>query len=92
MNVTIELNGQLKQQIGRSSLHYQLNDGASLSDLIATMKNDHQSAVERFLVNEDGSIKPSMMLFINDEQRNAQANHELKDGDTVGFISPISGG
>lgn len=92
MQVNVEYSAQLKRAAGVASETIELDDGATLHDLVARIAEQHDDALKPILVAEDGTPHPSILTFLNDSQVRGQEDAALTDGCTVSFLSPISGG
>jgi len=92
MNVTVAYETQLKRAFGMSAETVEVPDGAPVSDVIRAVANRHDDQVVGKLVDADGTIRPSILIFLGEEQIAADSSRELLDGDTITLMSPISGG
>lgn len=92
MQVIVEYAAQLKRAAGISSETVELKAGGSLGDLVSEIARRHDGTLKRLLFADEGSLHPSVLLFVGDEQVRAEMNLELRDRDVVTFLSPISGG
>ena len=81
MRVRVLLFGVLKDIFQRSEESLDLSSGATLSDLL-----DHY----RRLAPEQARFFPSLALAVNQEY--ASAADELREGDEVALLPPVSGG
>ena len=94
MRVTVEYSAQLKRAAGMGSESFDLDDGATLNDLVAAVVSRHE-ATKAILVGDDNDgnrVHPSILVFAGDRQIRGGENCELTNGETVAFLSPISGG
>ncbi len=89
MKITIELWGQLKQVAGESCLSLELPEGATVQDAIRLLASQAVSLASS-LVEEDGTCRPSNLVFVNDHQ--ILLSDPLQDGNTITLMSPIAGG
>lgn len=92
MQITVEYSAQLKRAAGTGAEPIDLADGATLNDLVAAVVAKHDDALKTILVGDGGSIHPSILVFVNDQQVRNDDDCNLTDGTTVAFLSPISGG
>jgi molybdopterin converting factor small subunit len=46
----------------------------------------------RILVDEGGALRPTLLVFLGDEQVAGDDEGELADGDTLTIMTPVSGG
>jgi len=81
VDVIVKLFGSIREQLGAKELALTLADGATVGDVRDRL------AAESSLVRELGS---RLAISVNLEIANAQT--ELRDGDEVAFLPPVSGG
>lgn len=67
--------------VGTGSLELQLPQGATVSDLVARLRNRG---------GPYGTLPPDPAVAVNREY--ARSDVALKDGDEVAFIPPVAGG
>ncbi|MDP8246060.1 MAG: MoaD/ThiS family protein [Candidatus Hinthialibacter antarcticus] len=92
MKVSVELSGQLKQNIGSSLVEIELDESANTQDLIHQLKQRHSDAMSKFALDSSGQLLPSLLFIVNEKQIRHDAPVALKDGDVAALLSPISGG
>jgi molybdopterin converting factor small subunit len=92
MQIHVEYAAQLKRAAGTGRETVELNASATLSDLIRLVAERHGDVLKPVLLDGNGNLHPSILVFVNDEQCRDAAGRELNDRDTVAFLSPISGG
>ncbi len=92
MQIEVEYAAQLKRAAGRGSESIELADGSTLHDLVQQVAGRHGAELVRMLLDGSGSLQPSILMFIGDEQVRGDLNHKLRDRDVVTLLSPISGG
>lgn len=90
MKITVEYAAQVKRATGVADEVLDVPDDVSLCKLGQIVADKHGEATQRVLM-QDGSIHPSILVFINDQQAR-DTNQQLSDGQRVTFLSPISGG
>ena len=81
MKINVLLFGILKELIGGSSENLELRDGARAREVLVY----YSRKVPRF-----ESMIPSLAISVNREY--AEADRELREGDEVGLLPPVSGG
>lgn len=92
MQVTAEYEAQLKRVLGTSQETYELDDAATLNELVQAVVARHGEAAESVLLSATGDVHPALLVFCNDRQVRAAQRVALPDQATVTFVSPISGG
>jgi molybdopterin converting factor subunit 1 len=81
MRVRVLYFGVLKDAFGRGGEEMELEEGASVTDLIAACRGRYAGVAE---------VWDSMAVAVNQEY--ARAGVVLKDGDEVALLPPVSGG
>ena len=81
MKVKVLFFASCRDLLGQSERVMDVDDGASVNDLIAELASEHGRFVE---------MAPSLMVSVNHEYVDRDA--ALEDGDEVAFIPPVSGG
>jgi len=71
----------IKDRLGKSREEVELPDGSKISDLYKLLEEKYPQIAESL---------PSVMFAVNEEY--ADRNTQLKEGDTVALIPPVSGG
>jgi len=92
MNVEVRYSAQAREAAGVAVERVEVAEGASLRDVLADLARRHGAAMGKVLLDDGGAPHPSVLLFVNDEQVQWANPPELKDGDTLAIMSPISGG
>ena len=92
MNVTIEYAAQIKRAAGVASEQVTLDDDATLRAAVQAAIERHDESFRSVLLNADGDIHPSILVFVGEEQVRPDADPSLNDGDRITLLSPISGG
>ena len=95
MKVKVLYFGVLRNKTGRKSEECEIAEGSSLSDLLATLSSKYGKGLKDLLrANEKSTLDPTMIATVKGVSKDlSQAEKvRLKDGDTVGLMSLISGG
>ncbi|MEZ6132016.1 MAG: MoaD/ThiS family protein [Planctomycetaceae bacterium] len=94
MQITFQFEAQLSQVAGTRQQNVELPTGATVLSAIQHVAQDGSSALRERILNEDGSVQRSLMVFVNELPVPASetATRVLQDRDTVLFLPPISGG
>ena len=92
MKIKTEYTAQLKAITGVSLEYFDINENCSLLQLIKVISDKHGERFKQFVLDDNGSIIPSIMIIINNEQVYADDSINLKKNDTVSFLSPMAGG
>jgi molybdopterin converting factor small subunit len=92
MQITIHFEAQVRRAAGRSSTALQLHGPATVTDAVRQLARDSDEQLQRLLVDESGALRPTLMLFLNDEHVPWPADRPLDDAAVLTITSPISGG
>lgn len=89
--VTVRLFGPLRAAVGRSEVQVR-GGGRSLRETLARFAEDHGDAVRRFIFDEQGSQRLSVILLLNGEPVRESDQVRVNPGDEVGVLLPLAGG
>ena len=93
MQITIQYESQVRRAAGVTSETIEVPDGfCSIRDCIRTVAAAHERELKPMLVNADGEVQPTLLVFLNDIQIVRSSESMLSDGDTLTLMTPISGG
>jgi molybdopterin converting factor small subunit len=92
MQLSIEYTAQLRRAAGVASETIDLPAGCTLEQLARALADRHGEELRRVLLNGDGRLQRSVLIFVGDEQVSPDCNVPLLNGQTVTFAAPISGG
>lgn len=89
MQVHVEYVAQVRTAAGVSTESVSVPDNATVQSLVAAVCEQRDGLV-KVLCTEGGAMHPSILVFRGEEP--CDAGSVLADGDTITFLSPISGG
>jgi molybdopterin converting factor small subunit len=92
MNIRVDYAAQVKLAAGVASEKVELKEGTSLKDLLMQLAMQRGDGFRKLLFGEDGGIRSSILLSVNDEQVFVGDAPALQAGDVVAVLSPMSGG
>ncbi len=92
MKVTVEYAAQVKQAAGIGSETVQLDDGSSVEELVSRVADLHGETMKQVILDGQGRLHPSILLFVGDDQVRGDAPVTLHESDVVTLLSPVSGG
>ena len=96
MKVTVDYLGSIKQTLGlKQPEQVQLDDTASLVDLLSMLAEKHGDAFKKSVYEpKDPDLKPYYILSVNGVMLNQLKGLEtpLKDGDHLTFLPVVTGG
>lgn len=92
MNISIEYFGQLQHIAGVKGESVELADGTDVKTLVAQLAERWGERFKDFVFGEDGQLRRSIPVVVNDRQIAYGEEVQLKDGAKVMILSPIAGG
>ena len=92
MIVHVEYAGQPRLCAGCASETVELEAGAGLESMLATLADRHGDAMRRLLLGADGRAARSLLCFAGDKQVDWANPPALREGARVTLLSPMSGG
>jgi molybdopterin converting factor small subunit len=92
ITVSIELSAQLKTKTKTPVESIELQSPCNLQDCIRMISQDCGEEFSHFIFSEDGSLRPTFLLSVNDWQILWDDHFLLSDGDRISILSPIAGG
>ena len=92
MKVTIEYAAQVKRIAGVGSETVEIDSQSTVQAAIRQAAEIHGSEFRNIVLDSEGQLHPSILLFVGDEQVRWDQEFELQDGNVVTLLSPISGG
>lgn len=92
MKITVAYTTQLKAALGVASEDIEVEADATVGDVVKQLAALHSDEFSQFVLNGEGQLLPSIILCVGEEQIAPGDATPLRDGDTVTFLSAISGG
>lgn len=92
MNVTVQFEAQVRRAAGATEASFVLEDGATIGELLQRIAADADEPVRRILVDDAGSVRSTLLVFVNNEHVRPGCGRRLTAADSVTITSPISGG
>ena len=92
MKVTVEYTAQLKRTAGLASEEVEVEADCTVQQLMTSRATHHGENLKNMLFASDGTLHPSLLLFVGDNQVQWDSTTALNDGCVVTILSPISGG
>lgn len=92
MQIRIQYKTQARQVAGVGSEVIEVPGPCRVSDCIRQVAETRGGELKSILVDGDGDIHPTLLLFVDDEQVSRDDDAELADGSTLTILPPISGG
>jgi len=91
VSVQVTLFGQLRHVANQDMLQRPLNGDASLTAFLEALSKDLGEDFQRLLLNE-GRVRPSVLVLLNDTPIDKAAPPQLRDGDQLTLLPAIAGG
>jgi molybdopterin converting factor small subunit len=92
MKVVVHYLAHLKQAAGIAREEAELAESSSLAELLPKLAARHGDPLRRLLLDNQGGLQPTILLFVNDTQVADARTMHLHDGDEIALLSPIAGG
>jgi len=92
MRITVCYTGQARSVTGVPSEELSLNTAATLETAVKHVCAKHGENLRLLLLDASGTVQPTLLLFVNDEQVVRGETPALQEGDEVLIMVPISGG
>jgi len=89
MQIQVEYVAQVRTAAGVSAESLNVPDNATVQTLVVAACEQHEE-LAKVLCGDAGGLHPSILVFRGEEP--CDAGSSLADGDTITFLSPISGG
>ncbi len=90
--VRVRYVAQLKLVAGCGEELVPIADAPSLHDLLRVVAELRGERMRDFLLAQDGSPRPSLLIAVGDQHAVRGANRALQAGDLVTLMAPMSGG
>ena len=92
MKVTLEYFGQLRQAAGIASEQVEAPAATTAQGILKSVATKYGGVFKQVVIDEKGSIRPSLLVVLNDVPMDKEKLQALKDGDRIMLITAISGG
>ena len=92
MRVQVEYLAQIKQAAGVAREHVELDRPCLLHEFVLKLADRRGEPFRKLLVDVNGQLHSTILLFLNDEQVAAGKHVELQGGESVTLLSPMAGG
>lgn len=92
MKIRVEYAAQIKQAAGTASESIEVDAPCSVQQVVERIAEAHGEPLKSLLYDGSGTLHPSILLFVRDNQVRRDHHVQLTDNDVVTLLSPISGG
>ena len=91
MKLAIRYAAQLKLAAGQPGEELDLPAGLPIARILAVLAERH-AGIRSLLLTEQGSVQPTLLLFLGDEQVTADQPAPRRDGEVLTILTPMAGG
>lgn len=92
ITVSIDLSSQLKTKAASPVDSIELQSPCAVQDCVRMIAKDFGEEFSKFIFSSDGTLRPTILLSVNDAQILWEDHYLLSDGDRISILSPIAGG
>ena len=94
MKVKVKTLADIWEAVGKKrELVVELEEGATILDLVNKLVERYGESLKKILMNEEGGLSSSIIVLINrTEVKKEVEGTVLKNGDEVTFMPPVAGG
>lgn len=92
MRITINLEAQVRRAAGQPSMSLDVDQTATIAGVIQKLAQEAPEPLKRLLVDDSGAVRPTLMVFLNDEHVPLSSEQRLDSEAMLTITSPISGG
>ena len=92
MKVAVRYMAQLRHAAGVAGEEVELEGPCRAHELVARLARGHGAPLRELLLDGQGRVQPTILVFVGDEQVRAGQDVTLRAGDVVTLLSPVAGG
>jgi len=92
MEIQVVYVAQVKTASGVSGETVRLEEGATSRSLLDRLVESRGQEFRDLLLDDQGALRKSILVFRGDEQIDSPAETPLADGDEITLMSPLAGG
>ena len=92
MQITVTFFGQARQLAGVDRRVVDVDDDATVTDVVTAATQDRPQAVRKLLFAEDGALRRSILVPVNGTVVDTTAKGALQDNDEVAIYTALAGG
>jgi len=92
MRVNVQYAAQIKTAAKVPGCRVEVPQDTQLLDLVKQLAADGTDELRNLLLDPQGAVHPTLLLFVGDELVPRAVPRPLRDGETVAIMSPMSGG
>ncbi|MEM7234535.1 MAG: MoaD/ThiS family protein [Planctomycetota bacterium] len=92
MNIRVKYWGQIKQAAGVADDDVDVDAPCTIRSVLDAVVAKRGDDVAKHLLDDSGSIRPSLLVVVDEEQIPPNSEKELEEGTTITLLPPIAGG
>ena len=92
MRVTVRYFGQARQFAGVAKADVDVDEGASVNDVLAALMSDENEQLRAVLVDADGKLLSNVLAAVRDEAIDPTAKNQLAENDEIVLHTALAGG
>jgi len=92
MNISLEYFAQVRRSAGTGGEELEVRDGSGLRDALGAAAALHGSEFRALVLDDDGAVRPSIVVLVNGTPARRDGNDPLAAGDTIALLSAVAGG
>ena len=92
ISLTVIYTAQLKKAASKASERFSFATPCTLDDVVRRVIEEHGEDISGLLLDETQKPHPSILIFVGENQVPTGSSLLLEDGESITFLSPISGG
>ena len=92
MKITIKYMAQARKATGVSSENLNAEAGTTVQDFVAKELCQRHNDLGSFILDDNNLLRNMVLIFQGDKQITATDPSQLRDGDVLTIMTPITGG
>jgi molybdopterin converting factor small subunit len=92
VKVRIQYMAQVRQAAGVAEDGIEMERPCLAADLLLRLAGQRGDTFRRLVVDEQGRLQPTLLVFVGEEQIGPNGGRLLRDGDVITVLSPMAGG
>ena len=94
MKVEVRFEAQLRLTAGTGQILIDAPDKSTLQSVVHQVAESLDDSTRQHLLNDDGTLRTSLMFFVNDEPIRSRdaGDTPVHDRDIISLLPPIAGG
>lgn len=92
MRITVRFEAQVRRAAGVQATAVDVPAESSVRQLVQQLAESSVEPLRRVLLDDAGAVRPTVMVFVNDEHVPLGSERRVHESSVVTITSPISGG